>query len=62
MEIELNESLRRRRDELRNKIDSLGANSEGDSSSAEDLTVKERELRALNTNIGNLTNRVRGGS
>ncbi|KAH8083787.1 structural maintenance of chromosome protein 3 [Cristinia sonorae] len=58
-EIELNESLRRRRDELRAKIENLGAASEGDSNSAEDLDARERELKALNTNITNLSAKAR---
>lgn len=61
MEIELSENLRRRRDELKNKIEALGEAAEGDSDSAQDLEARKRELRALNTQIDTLTNKLGGG-
>lgn len=62
LEIELNESLRRRRNELNAKIDALGEAESGDSSAAEELEKKRRELDALNKSIENLTKRTQGGS
>ncbi|PSS37849.1 hypothetical protein PHLCEN_2v317 [Hermanssonia centrifuga] len=51
IEIELNESLRRRRDELRGKIETLGAAEAGDASAADELENRTRELKALNNSI-----------
>ncbi|PSS37846.1 hypothetical protein PHLCEN_2v314 [Hermanssonia centrifuga] len=47
IEIELNESLRRRRDELRGKIETLSAAEAGDASAADELENRTRELKAL---------------
>lgn len=58
LEIELNESLRRRRNELNAKIDSLGEAESGDSSAAEELEKKRRELDALNKSIDTMTKRA----
>ncbi|TCD64165.1 Structural maintenance of chromosomes protein 3 [Steccherinum ochraceum] len=58
MEIELSENLCRRRDELKNKIEALGEAAEGDSDSAEDLEARKRELKALNTQIDSLRNKL----
>ena len=62
LEIELNESLRRRREELRGKIESLGEAEAGDASAAETLDAKTRELRTLNTSIDGLHKRAQGMS
>ncbi|KAH9935363.1 RecF/RecN/SMC protein [Fomitopsis serialis] len=51
IEIELNEGLRRRRDELQRKIDALGEVEAGDASSEEALEARTRELRELNRDI-----------
>ena len=60
LEIELNESLRRRRNELNAKIDSLGEAESGDSSAIEELEKKRRELDALNKSIESLTKKIQG--
>ncbi|KAK7466460.1 Structural maintenance of chromosomes protein 3 [Stygiomarasmius scandens] len=58
IEIELNERLRRRREELRLKIDAL-AIAEGDEvASADDLEARTRELRTLNNSIQTLTRKT----
>lgn len=54
MDIELNESLRRRRDELQSKLERLGEADTGSSFDANDLDARTRELKALNTSITNL--------
>ncbi|KAL4254273.1 SMC family protein [Abortiporus biennis] len=54
LDIELNESLRRRREELRSKIEALGEAEVGDASSTEDLDARLRELRNLSASIDNL--------
>jgi structural maintenance of chromosome 3 (chondroitin sulfate proteoglycan 6) len=59
IEIELNERLRRRRDELKSKIDELGEPGD-DSSSADDLESRTRELRTLNNSIQTLTKKTQG--
>ncbi|KZT00849.1 structural maintenance of chromosome protein 3 [Laetiporus sulphureus 93-53] len=58
LEIELNESLRRRREELHEKIDSLGTAEVGDASSEETLEARSRDLRSLNANISSLTKKL----
>ncbi|KAA1469211.1 RecF/RecN/SMC protein [Dentipellis sp. KUC8613] len=58
IQIELNESLRRRRDELRSKLDALGEPAAGDANAADDLEARTRELRTLNTSIESQTRRV----
>ena len=60
LEIELNESLRRRREELRGKIESLGEAEVGDSSAVEDLESRTRELRALGNSIEGLNKKMQG--
>lgn len=57
IEIELNESLRRRREELRGKIDALGVAETGDATSEEALETRTRELRHLDAEINTLTKR-----
>lgn len=60
IEIELNESLRRRREELRGKIESLGEAEVGDASAAESLEARNRELKALNNSIEALNKKMHG--
>ncbi|KAF5351584.1 hypothetical protein D9758_007209 [Tetrapyrgos nigripes] len=58
IEIELNERLRRRREELRLKIDAL-ALAEGDEvASADDLEARTRELKTLNNSVKALTKKT----
>ncbi|TFY79932.1 hypothetical protein EWM64_g4080, partial [Hericium alpestre] len=58
IQIELNESLRRRQEELRAKLDALGEPMAGDANATDDLEARTRELRALNTSIESQTKRV----
>lgn len=60
IEIELNERLRRRREELQSSIEALGEPEDGDSSSANDLDARTRELRVLNNSIQSLTKKAQG--
>lgn len=60
IEIELNESLRRRREELRGKIETLGESEAGDASAGEELETRSRELKALNNSIESLTRKSAG--
>jgi structural maintenance of chromosome 3 (chondroitin sulfate proteoglycan 6) len=60
LEIDLNENLKRRRGELRGKIERLREPQDEDSSSAEDLESRRRELRALNNSIEILTKKAQG--
>ncbi len=60
LEIELNERLRRRRDELRGKLESLGEAVAGDSSALEDLGSRTRELKTLNNSIEALNKKMQG--
>jgi structural maintenance of chromosome 3 (chondroitin sulfate proteoglycan 6) len=60
LEIELNESLRRRRVELQAKIETLGEAENGEASAADDLDSRVRELRALNSSIQTLTKKSQG--
>lgn len=62
IEIELNESARRRRDELRSKIDAIGEVQVGDSSSGDDLETRSRELKILKTSIEAAQKRANGAS
>lgn len=62
LEIELNESLRRRREELRVKIETLGVAEAGDESAAENLEAKNRELKSLNNSIEALQRKNQGTS
>ena len=52
----------RRREELRLKIETLGASEAGDSGSDEALDAKTRELRALNNSIESLKKKIQGMS
>ena len=61
LEIELNESLCRRRGELQAKIETLGEAENGESSAADDLDSRVRELKSLNSSIQTLTKRSEGG-
>lgn len=60
MEIELNESLRRRQRELQAKLESLGETANGNDTSAESLDARKRELRSLGTSIAAATKRSQG--
>ncbi len=60
LEIELNEGLVRRREELRLKIEGLGASEAGDANSEEALEAKQRELKALNNSIDSLQKKIQG--
>ncbi|KAF8274414.1 RecF/RecN/SMC [Lactarius quietus] len=58
IQIELNESLRRRRDELRSQIEGLGVPEAGDASAADDLKVRTHEMSSVNNAINTLTKKV----
>lgn len=58
IEIELNERLRRRREELQSKLESLGELENGDSSTADSLASRTRELKSLNTSIQTITGKA----
>ena len=60
IEIEVNEGLVRRREELRLKIEGLGASEAGDAGSEEALQSRTRELRALNNSIDSLEKKIQG--
>ena len=60
LEIELNEGLVRRREELRLKIEGLGASEAGDAGSEEALEAKTRELKALSNSIDSLQKKIQG--
>ncbi|KAH9980560.1 P-loop containing nucleoside triphosphate hydrolase protein, partial [Russula vinacea] len=58
IQIELNESLRRRRDELRSQIEGLGEPEVGDANAADDLKVRTHEMSSVNNTINTLTKKV----
>ncbi|PIL33484.1 hypothetical protein GSI_04107 [Ganoderma sinense ZZ0214-1] len=58
LEIELNEGLVRRREELRLKIEGLGASEAGDAGSEEALESKTRGLKALKNSIESLQRKI----
>lgn len=60
VEIELRERLRRQRDEIRGKIESLGEAEVGGEGAAEDLEARKRELKHLSRSIKELTERAQG--
>jgi structural maintenance of chromosome 3 (chondroitin sulfate proteoglycan 6) len=60
LEIELKENLRRRYEELKNKIEKLGEAEAGDASAVEELESRNRELKALNTAIEGLQKKIQG--
>ena len=60
IQIELNESLRRRRDELRSQIEGLGVPEVGDASAADDLKVRTHEMSSVSNAINTLTKKVQG--
>lgn len=60
LEIELKESLRRRFEELRNKIEKLGEAEAGDASASDELDTRNRELKALNNTIDGLRKKAQG--
>lgn len=59
IEIELNESLKRRKDEVQLKLDALGQ-VDGEETSVNDLASKEKELKLLDISIKSLTEKVQG--
>ncbi|EJD00759.1 structural maintenance of chromosome protein 3 [Fomitiporia mediterranea MF3/22] len=59
LEIELNESLRRRREELQAKLESLGEADSGAAFSADDYDARVRELKALNKSIPTLSDKCK---
>lgn len=60
VQIELNESLRRRRDELSFEIEGLGEPEAGDANAADDLKAQTHEISSVNNAISTLTKRVQG--
>lgn len=60
MEIELNESLRRRREELQSKIEALGEADTGTAFSADDYEARLRELKNLDNSIQSLRKKASG--
>ena len=60
LEVELNESLRRRRDELQAKLEFLGETDAGSTFSPEDLEARTRELKTLDKTIIQLRNKAIG--
>jgi hypothetical protein len=56
----LNESLRRRRDELHSEIEGLGEPEVGDANAADDLKIQTHELSSVNNAIITLTKKVQG--
>ncbi|KAG8933420.1 Structural maintenance of chromosomes protein 3 [Tulasnella sp. 418] len=59
LEIDLNESLRRRREELRGKLENLGeAAGSSSASTSEDLESRKRELGSLKASIDDLTGKI----
>jgi structural maintenance of chromosome 3 (chondroitin sulfate proteoglycan 6) len=62
IQIELNESLRRRRDELQSEIEGLGEPEIGDASAADDLKIRTHEMNSVNNAISTLTKKVQGVS
>lgn len=53
LEIDLNENLKRRREELKHKLSSI-SDAVGEESSDEDLAARQKELETLNTSITEL--------
>ena len=63
LDIELNESLRRRREELRGKIENLADADDGNAaSSTSDLDSRNRELATLTASIENLGQKITGAA
>lgn len=60
LEIELSESLKRRREELQSNIESLGEADAGTTFDPENFKNRSRELKALNANISSLQNSAAG--
>jgi structural maintenance of chromosome 3 (chondroitin sulfate proteoglycan 6) len=54
LEIELNENLRKRKEELRTKLDNISTAAADATGSVEDLDTRRRELKNLGTAIENL--------
>jgi hypothetical protein len=60
IQIELNESLRRRRDELRSQIEGLGVPEVGDASAADELKVRTHAMSSINNAINTLAKKAQG--
>ena len=60
LEIELNESLRRQREELQAQLDSLNDADTGAEFSADDLETRVRELKVLINSINGLQKKATG--
>ena len=60
LEIELNESLRRRREEFQGKLESLGEAESGTTFNPADLDNRIRELKLLNSSIADLQKKTSG--
>jgi structural maintenance of chromosome 3 (chondroitin sulfate proteoglycan 6) len=62
LEIELNENLRRKRNELEGKIEMLVDAPLGGDSDAMDIDARVRELEALESSIERLANELQGAA
>jgi structural maintenance of chromosome 3 (chondroitin sulfate proteoglycan 6) len=62
LDIELNESLRRKRNELEGKIEMLADAPLGGDSDAVDIDARVRELEALESSIERLANELQGAA
>lgn len=60
LEMELNESLRRRRDEIRGKLESLSNPGRDNSSALGDFGARQRELKLLQVSIDDLGEKITG--
>jgi structural maintenance of chromosome 3 (chondroitin sulfate proteoglycan 6) len=60
LQLELDERLRRKRDELYAKMEALGQPDIGDATAGEDVEVRLRELQGLTASIESLTRRLQG--
>ena len=60
LEIELNESLRRRREELQSKLELLGEAESETAFNPSDLENRVRELKLLNSSIADLQKKTAG--
>lgn len=60
LEIELNESLRRRRAELQAKIEALSEAGNSKSTAADTLNARVRELKSIDQSIQALTKKLHG--
>jgi structural maintenance of chromosome 3 (chondroitin sulfate proteoglycan 6) len=60
LEIELNEKLKRRRDELQSALEALDVAENDGSQSVDNLAIRTRELKNLHTSIATLQERISG--